>query len=378
MLSTILVSAFLLVPTADPTPLPGLSVSEAGVLLRGGRPYHGIGVNYFNCFLRTLADGADVSYDDGFRILATYRIPFVRFSATGFWPRDMKLYQTDREAYFRRLDGVVRSAEKHGVGLIPSLFWYYGCVPDLVGEPMSAWGDPKSRTHAFLRDYTRQVVGRYHRSPAVWAWEFGNEHNLACDLPNAAQHRPKVVKQLGTALTRSQKDDLTHDMLATALVAFGAEVRRIDRHRPICSGDAIPRPSAWHNRQERTWTKDRPEQFAAMLRLTAPAPVDLVSVHCYGDSLGRIPEAAAVARQLGKPLFVGEFQVADLDRPEARDAFRKVLNTLGAAHVPLAAMWVFDYPPQSDRYSVTATNDRGWQLELIRDWNRHNGGAPPR
>ena len=45
--------------------------------------------------------------------------PFARFMCSGFWPSENRLYQQDKEAYFQRLDAVVRAAEKHGIGLIP-------------------------------------------------------------------------------------------------------------------------------------------------------------------------------------------------------------------------------------------------------------------
>ena len=85
----------------------GLRPGPNATILLNGKPYRGIGVNYFSCFLRTLKDGNDTSYDAGFATLAEKGIPFARFCATGFWPRDMKLYIEDREEYFRRLDGVV-------------------------------------------------------------------------------------------------------------------------------------------------------------------------------------------------------------------------------------------------------------------------------
>ena len=191
---------------------PGLYVRN-GVLTKDGQPYRGIGVNYFDCFLRVLGNGTNTSYDAGFRKLAEYHIPFARFCATGFWPRDMQLYQTNRAEYFRRLDGVVRSAELRGVGLIPSLFWLPACVPDLVGEPLDQWANPQSKTIAWMRNYVREVVTRYKDSPAIWAWEFGNEYSLHANLPNPKTHRAPVYPALGMATERSELD-------------FGAAIRR--------------------------------------------------------------------------------------------------------------------------------------------------------
>ena len=290
---------------------PGLSVRD-GVLLKDGAPCRAIGVNYFDAFSRTLHDPNDTSYDAGFRTLADNGIPFARFMCTGFWPAEMSLYLEDKAKYFELLDGVVRSAEKHGAGLIPSLFWYLPAVPDLVHEPCDQWGNPDSKTHEFMRTYTREVVTRYLNSPAIWAWEFGNEYNLDADLPNAKEHLPPILPQLGTPATRSDRDILTHEMVRTAFREFAREVRKHDPHRMISTGNSIPRPSAWHQMHEGTWTKDSPEQFAEMLRGDNPDPVDTISVHVYDDAADRLAEALKAAKRAGKPLFVGEFGVQGL------------------------------------------------------------------
>ena len=149
---------------------PGLTVSEEGILLKDGQPYRGIGINYFNAFLRRLKDPGDTSYREGFQALAGKEVPFARFAACGFWPVEWKLYLEDKEAHLRLLDDVVKAAEEAEIGLIPSLFWFDACVPDIVGEPRSAWGDPESKTIAFMQQYVADVVPRYLGSPAIWAW----------------------------------------------------------------------------------------------------------------------------------------------------------------------------------------------------------------
>ena len=208
---------------------PGISPGTNGLALKDAQPIRAIGVNYFDCFLRTLNDGKDTSYEAGFATLAARGIPFARFCAAGFWPKDMQLYLSDRPEYFRRLDGVVQSAQRHGIGLAPSLFWYYATVPDMVGEPVSEWANPHSKTQAFMREYVREVVGRYRDNPAIWLWEFGNEYSLEASLPNAKEHRPPVAPELGTSASRSARDDLTFAMVQEAFAAFGREVRNTTR-----------------------------------------------------------------------------------------------------------------------------------------------------
>jgi sugar phosphate isomerase/epimerase len=74
-------------------------------------------------FFRHLLDPRDTSYEAGFATLAQAHIPFVRLMGCGYWTVEQQLYERNREEFFRRFDDVVRAAERHGIGLIPSLFW---------------------------------------------------------------------------------------------------------------------------------------------------------------------------------------------------------------------------------------------------------------
>jgi endo-1,4-beta-mannosidase len=345
-----------------------LTAGPKATVLKDGQPFRAIGINYFNCFLRTLEKAEDTSYEAGFATLAAKQIPFARFCATGFWPADMKLYQKNRSEYFRRLDAVVNAAQKHGIGLIPSLFWNHSCVPDLVGEPMDQWANPQSKTQAWMRQYVREVVTRYRDHPAIQAWEFGNEYSLQASLPNAKEHRPAIHPTLGTPATRSAQDDLSFAMVRRAYTLFATEVRRHDPDRLIFSGDSFPRLSAWHQEHENAWTTDTPEQFAESLTLANPDPVNTLSVHAYENDDQRFASAMEVSRKVNKPLFVGEFGVPG-DTPEQAATCRRMLKCIVDHRIPLAALWVFDFPNQQD-FNVTTSNPRSWQLDLIAEANR--------
>ncbi len=349
---------------ADPPKL-GLSVRADGALVKDGKPFRGIGVDYFSAFYRTLIKADDTSYDAGFQVLQDMKIPFVRMIGEGFWPSEMKLYFDNPAEYFRRFDAVVRSAEKHGIGLIPSLCWNTCTFPDLAGEPCDQWGNPQSKTIALMQRYTKDVVTRYLNSPAIWGWEFGNEYNLSADLPNASEWRPPVVPDLGTAKSRSARDELTHDMVRTAFAEFAKEVRKYDPDRIIDTGSGFPRASAWHQRQEKSWTKDTPEQYAEMLVGDNPDPVDVISVHAYGDDVNRIAETMEIARKAHKPLFAGEFGVEGAKTDKSVKEFTELLQTIEDERVPLAALWVYDHNDQDKSWNVTATNERAWQLQAV-------------
>jgi hypothetical protein len=331
-------------------------------------------------------------------VLAEYHIPFVRFCATGFYPKEMKLYQENCEAYFRLMDGVVRCAEKNGVGLIPSLFWYNTCVPDMMGEHLDQWGNPDSKTVAFMRQYTHEVVSRYRSSPAIWAWEYMNEFDSYCDLPNAATFLPTVPypqthTNLGQPAVRTPEDYPKFKNFIVAAREFALAVRRDDPHRLIDNGCSMldQHNNLWHRYKENSWTVDTPQDFGLLLDAVNPDPVGLVSVHLYDAFTGgkkprrfsgfeRLDEIVTTVRKLGKPLFVGEFQygrtlgpdgypTADFS-PEERHRFIAMLAKFDQLQVPLAAAWVFDYPPhEKEDWNINATNKRAWQLPLLREHN---------
>ena len=354
----------------------GVTVAS-GVLLRDGKPYRAIGANYFDLFARVLRNPRDTSHRQGLARLGRAGIPFVRFMACGYWPVDNDLYLQDKEAYFRRLDSVVRAAEEERVGLIPSLFWHLPTVPDIVGEPLDQLGNPRSKTIAFLRQYTTEVVNRYKQSPAIWGWEIGNEYNLAADLPNAAEHRPPVWPTLKTALTRSPRDDLKFSYMDVALRTFAETVRGLDPQRMIISGNSLPRASAYHNVLEHSWKADAPEQFREILLRDNPSPIDTICVHVYPEEKKQYPAGTRTldelvglvqqaARRQRKPLFIGEFGVGVRGSKEQEQAaFTELLAAIEKYQVPLSAFWVYDFAGQDEQWSITFDNQRSHLLQLV-------------
>lgn len=343
----------------------GLRVTAGGFELKG-RPFRGVGVNYYDAFVRSLKAFPEAPSRQAFAELKARGIPFARFSAGGYWPVEWGLYRTNRAEHFSRLEAVVRLAEEHQVGLIPSLFWHLPTVPDLVGEPVSAWGDPSSRTTAFMREYVLEVVRRFRDSPAIWGWEFGNEYNLPADLPNAAEHRPAVVPGLGTPPSRTERDEITHVQFRMAMLEFARAVRKEDPHRALFSGNAFPRPSAWHQMRDRSWTRDSDAEWASMLEGDNPDPINTLTGRLYApDDDTALARAMGVAARIGKPLFVGEFGVPGTPDETSIAAFQSMLDRLDRHRVSLAALWVYDFEGQEADWNVTAFNARKAQLDAI-------------
>ncbi|HEY3663542.1 MAG TPA: hypothetical protein VGL24_10350 [Chthoniobacterales bacterium] len=365
---------------AEAPPSLGLRVNSSGVLTKNGAPYRGVGVNYYDAFIRTLRNPADTSYRAGFSQLGAKNIPFARFAAGGWTAKDLRLYQTDKEAYFRLLDGVVQSAEKSNVGLIATLFWSITAVSDAVGEPRERWGDAKSKTRQFMRSYTRDVVSRYANSPAIWGWEFGCELSLPVDLPNPPQRSGKFAQRA-----------LSFATFNSAALDFAQVVRGIDSHRILLTGNSIPRAAAYHNTAGDGMKPDTQKQFASILLRDNPGPFNPICIHAapastvryFGDRRVTYAEllnaCVGIARSAGKALYLEEF-VPVPGTPDGflgmsqREYFSSELAAIQSSGVPLASVWIYDRKLTPDRSNLTFDNERSYMLEMIGTLNRTLSG----
>jgi hypothetical protein len=391
--SLILAAAVGLAMATPPSPPASLRV-EAGRLQLPESRSAAIGLSYFDGFRRLLDASTPQNkrdgYIEGFRVLGEHEIPFVRFAACGFYPDELRLYRDEPEAHFALLDGFVREAEKNGVGLVPSLFWAFFAVPDLVGEPIQAWGDAASRTRDFMRRYTRDVVTRYRDSSAIWAWEFGNEYLLEADISNlnTADH---WVRLHGMPKTRGDADRLRSADAISAYREFAEIVRSIDPVRPITTGNTVPRASSWHLQHGLDWKPDSAEQSEEFIRYSNPDPNDLISVHVYWDfqddghyfPAGRpireqLEILQAIAARTQKPLWLGEFGANPKSSPEERrQQTEQFVALIEETRIPLSALWVFDSINEEIAvWNVRADNEHAYALTLLRDANRRLRAAP--
>lgn len=373
-------------------PPHGLTIHE-GKFYKDGRVFHGVGINYVTAFMQKLGlEGKppnlnDRSHREGFEVLSSYDIPFIRFNAGGFFPREWASYLENKDAYFAAMDVLVADAEATGIGLIPSLFWYFPTVPDLVGEPVDQWGNPNSQTHAFMRQYTTEMVRRYKDSPAIWAWEFGNEYLHEANLPDPHHGLGWVVPEFGTPTERSARDKMYRKNIYRAYQAFAQTVRAIDPTRPILSGDTMPRPGAQHITLHGSWGTDSQEEWEQIF-LRDNQFMDALSSHFYYFSLtdkhhdvGYMhygPEQQmrfmqAIAQRAGKPLFVGEFgpQGKDKSRAEEDRQFQLMLDLMVSYKVPLSALWNFDFEHvDQTHWNITKDNHRSYMLQALQAANQ--------
>jgi len=383
---------------------PTLTVQD-GQFYKDGQPFKGVGINFYTALQRKLgiegypSNLSDTSYRQGLETLAQHDIPFIRFGANGFYPTDWDVYLNHKEEYFKAFDALVADAERLEIGLVPSLFWYFPTVPDLVGESIDQWGSPDSKTHAFMREFTTEVVSRYKDSPAIWAWEFGNEWIHEADIPGDESGRgwtepepeqpPKPL--LGLAETRTINDKMYRKNIFVGYQAFVDTIRAIDPLRPVFSGDAMPRPNAYHNFHEASWKTDTLAQWEEMFLLDNAA-MDGLSAHFYYFSLDdkhhdtgymeygpeqQLSFMMEVSRRAGKPLYIGEFgpQPRDKTLDEERRQFEFMLDLLVKNEVPLSALWNFDFEHvDQTRYNITEDNHRAYMLDALQAANRKLNG----
>lgn len=368
--------------------------TSSGEVVLDGKPLLAVGVNYYDAVSRSLIAPVDRSYVPGLAFLERFKIPFVRVNFGGFWPADFALYRRDREAYFRVISEFLDEAARRKIGVVASVSWNYAAIPDMVGEPVSAWGDRRSKTISFMSEYASELAKRFGGRDVVWVWEFGNEMALNADLPNAAEFRPAVRLAGGTPAARSRSDDISANDVNVALSEFRLAIRRFDSRTILSAGQALPRPFAYNNSRSKSWQKDTKEQFCSVLARDNPSGYGLMSVHLYENPrqgyFGRsdfdageiMATVSSCASRHSQAVFVGEFGFdrRKLSAAEQLGKFNVFLDVLDRSNVPLAAFWVFDYKYQHDSFSVDRFSGFQW-LSLLSEFNERRRGrseAQPR
>jgi len=359
----------------DDSPL-GLYVRE-GIVMHQGQPYRAMGINYNSCFGELLKDPNNRDFVKGFKILKQYKIPYIRFMACPFSHTGWGLYTENPKEYFRRMDLIVREAEKQNVGLIPSLFWYVASVPDCVGEPLSSLGKKNSKSRAFIRKYTGQMVKRYKDSPAIWGWEVGNEYMLFADLPKY-NHLPP--KKEGSDKERSKADKLLRPMILELYEEFYETIRGLDKDRIIVTGDSIPRGAAWHNRNEDKWEEDTKQQWLELFQAETPNCYEVVSFHLYEQadkeyfkekvSMEQVVESITkTCRNNKKVIWCGELGMPNNDE-KTKEYFYRMMKTIEDNKIELSAIWNFvpngRYQPDWD---ILPDGQRVYMLEAVKELN---------
>jgi len=359
-------------------------------------PTQPIGANIPDLFLGFLgvapggASAAGAALDDA----KAAGITHVRFIASGFYPSDMTSgsgWVADPSAYFAALDATVSAASSRGIKLVPSLLWNVYLFPDINGEPAGQLFVKGSKSRTMAEKYVTQVVSRYAAIDGILYWELGNELNLSADIDvsscgvcdGGASYCAGIDPPRGTPCGRTAADEFyscnacrgvvggAQEDLGQLTADIAALVAGLDTKHPLSSGDAYPRPAAWHLATKPCpacdYTPDTPAQYQQALLQLHPAGVGVVSVHHYpGPDLARFGSndqtgaallalTQQIATTAGKTLYVGEFgqtrpgnvtcngQTVACGGEATWAQTRWVLDDLVTTGVPRAAVWGLDF-----------------------------------
>ncbi len=381
----------------------GLVVEGTRVYLNG-KPYRGIGVNFYD-----ILDHSNLRME--FRRLRELWIPFIRLDFGAFGPADKSArawsyYFSDRPRWYALRDECVAIAEEAGIGLIPSLFWSFGTIPELmssihnVDENVASWLRPDSYTYQFIHEFTADVISRYSKSRAIWGFELGDEYNngpgKTCNASALSGYEPafpltfteisEIYRAWGMSATRRN----THNRL----LSTGANLALDDIY--ACIVGAVPRPDTfrdWMNLPTATGTVSAPSL------LNPKKAYNSNSVHIYQESgmpnrwfrdrpqigpAGLIRLHKNIADEDGRVLFIGEFgSLSGTSGQDGRNGtaasydverkyFKEMLDSIVDSGTQLACAWNYGYLPNNavKRWNMDPGGLRGYMLEEIATANK--------
>ncbi|MFZ6655092.1 hypothetical protein [Undibacterium sp. TJN19] len=359
-----------------------------GKFTKDGKPFNGVGVNYFDAFTRYAENKYDTSWKDGLKTLNHYGIPFIRINTFGYWSEEIKThYLNNKPQFYTRLDEFMNEADKQHVGVILNLFFNLSAFTELNSNDYSELANKDSRTRKMMRDITAEIVDRYKNHPALWGWEFANETNQLVDLPanlNNSQYLPRRDPE--GKLQRTTRDNYGVSAIIPTMTEFAEIIRQRDMKTPVFTGNGASREYSYHVSQLNKWDQDTPEQFGFIVGRDNPGKVNTLTMHVYPEQEGHYfgsPAnssysaiiAAVMARSKidSKPFFLGEFGVNEkkADTYNIKTKFKEVTSAIMSNRVPLSALWVFDKPQEGEKEKFNVnTPERIYQLEAIQKMNK--------
>ena len=372
----------------------GFHVEEGGEIRLAGEKFCGFGVNYFGAFAHYwYGDYDDQPFAEAFKKLKEYGVDFIRMPFGGYWTDYYEAFERDPDGVLRYLDRIVEEAEAQKIGIIVSLFWHDTALPLHLGEHRSAMGDPESGTVGYARDYASVIVSRYASSPAVWAWEIGNEYNLDADLCDTSGWN-WLSGYPGDEPTGF--DYFSSEEMLVFYREVSAKIREYDGWRMIETGNGEMRPFAKasaaaskrmnkeNHSWEVDWTKNSRRAFDEMNAVMTPDPIDCLCFHLQhgtGDGSGRYVETMdpwgktisqreyfaaykEAADAMGKGCLFGEMgDFLDMNgAPDLEEHFRALIGDIRASGIQIALTWQFQ--------DFTDAGNDGMKLSVIGEANR--------
>ena len=247
----------------EPAPIEGFVTAHGDQLFLAGREYRAIGVNvphlhqaymgtwFHNQQIYGTPEKARQAMVEAVEDASRSGFAFIRFFANPGYPIDIeKLYEKNRDDYWRQMDEVFVLCRQHGLRLVPVLGVTEWNLPS--GEPKQSILDPNSKTAQATSRYLREFVTRYKDNPTVLMWELQNELMLAADVDMLGVNLlPKEVYPPGAAVRKraSREDSLTWAMIQQIYRQQTAFIKKLDPNHLVTSGDAQTRPEATSRRE---------------------------------------------------------------------------------------------------------------------------------
>jgi hypothetical protein len=391
---------------------------------RNGAPVRGIGVNHWGSFINEITSlGVTSDFNaDLTAIKQTWGLPFVRVAVGMYsrstWYNQWKLAKT---AFYAKLDAYVAKAEALNLGIVAVLVWgprgFTDACYDISGEFQPVKNLAYKHTPAWqqFEEFVTEVVSRYKNSPAIWAWELGNEvvNSVGAEYYSTWKLDGTGVDGGSTALPANlnwgtrpsggsyQPTDKMNMMewqrFSTEFVAL---VNRLDENqRAIMSGSPIGNSFAVNAQTSNTLAADTLTQWNGTTAATEFLPwvafrdkaFNCVVQHIYpmnpADSRffngGEKTQAELItlskgwADQVNRPLFLGEWGATYWGDPVDETStnlateqanFNSALAAIVSSAVPLSAVWNYggDLAGASPwmRWKLTAP-ERLYQLQAI-------------
>ena len=350
----------------------GIQVQDATIsgekqprMYMGGKLLYVTGMNCYNLFNQSFSGGS-FNLDkirSTVEVLEREEVPIVRFACCPFYASEFHYYMDKKSEFLATLDTLATRCDRAHVALIPSFFWNTAAAPDYYGEEYKAWGNTSSKTYAFMQQYATDIVNVLKDHKCLAAWEFGNEFNLAADIPH------------NFTISATEEE--------VAMKGFAETIAALDSEgRMITSGNSIMRNAQHHMMTEKSWTTDSYEEYKAISEIFTPSPMNCVSEHIYedtrsfsdvsgGSALSRndqVAYAKKMAASLGKTYMIGEFTGP---KTAAGDSLmvRKHLIAYYAQKVQISLMWNYAYRAEIE-YSFRHDTPYGnMAFNMMREYN---------
>ena len=318
-----------------------------------------------------------------------HRMAFIRFFASPGYPKGTaELYMKDSAGYWQQMDELFALCAQHGLRLIPSLGvlfkWSLDCR-----EPHTAVLNPGTETYKATYGYVREFVSRYKDDPCVLMWELQNEAFLHADVDMEGRKAkpqgvyPPDAGPVPEAYTR--EDSFTFDMLVRAYKEITAFIKELDPNHLVTSGDSGVREESMCRREtfpNFVWRNDTVREHLANLLESQPEPLDVFSLHMYGNfttrrKVGALPHMDFLRCRIRAihaaqaPAFVGELGQIDphfRDDPEAKWT-RKAIDMLDEEGVALIALWVWHFPWQDKDFNISSGTAQPQLMQRVAEFN---------